>query len=96
METCIEYCEPGWAFVSSDERRWHTRIRKLAEQYPDEMVILKQPEENDGVIYAKFPPRWALIHPPRTRELSDEQREALAERLRQYRENSKTQAGERL
>ena len=82
METCINYCEPGWAFVSSDERKWVNRLRKLAHEKPGECVILKQPEDNEGFIYAKVPQKWVKIAPPRTVELTDEQREALAERVK--------------
>ena len=87
METCIEYCEPGWAYMSSDERRWVNHLRKLAEQHPDECVILKQPEENQGFIYAKFPQKWARVKPPQQRVMSDEKRANLIENLRRYRES---------
>ena len=83
MDTCINYCDPGWAYVSSDERRWISHIRKLADRRPDECVILKEPEENGGFIYAKFPPRWARILPPKEMNLTEEERAKRAERMRQ-------------
>ena len=86
IETCIEYCEPDKAFISSDERRWHTIIRKLAAEHPDECVVLKTPEENGGVIYAKFPPKWVRVKPPREVSISDERREILTKRLQNYRQ----------
>ena len=55
METCFNYCSKDEAFFSSDERMWINRIRKLKEEHPDEVIILKQPEENDGCIYCKLP-----------------------------------------
>lgn len=79
METCINYCEPGFAFISSDERRWINHIRKLQHSYPDECIIIKQPEDNGGFIYAKFPQKWAKVRPPRS--VSEAQRAASAERL---------------
>lgn len=82
METAINYCELDWAYVSSDERRWINHIRKLANARPDEVVILKEPEENGGFIYAKFPPKWARILPPREMNLSNEERARRAEKLR--------------
>ena len=27
---CINYCEPGWAYMSSNEQRWKNKLRKLA------------------------------------------------------------------
>jgi len=81
METCIEYCEPGWAWMSTDERRWINKLRKLAEERPDECVILKQPEDNGGFIYAKFPQKWVRVNPPKVVNLTDEQKAARAEAL---------------
>ena len=81
METCINYCEPGWAYMSSDEHRWKKRLTRLAKEHPDECFIMKKPEENDGFIYAKFPLRWVKIYPPRTFNMTDEQKRAAAERL---------------
>ena len=54
METACSYTD-GWAWFSSDERKWVTRIKKLAEQHPDEVIIKRMPEDNDGCIYAKLP-----------------------------------------
>lgn len=85
METAINYCEPGWAFISSDERRWINKIRKLAEEKPDECIIISQPENNDGFIYAKFPPKWARITPPKEVHLSEAERARRGEMLRQSR-----------
>ena len=84
-ETCINYCEPGWAYMSSDEARWINRIRKLAAKYPDECIIIKQPGDNGGFIYCKFPQKWARVNPPKQVVLSDEERADLGKKLRQYR-----------
>lgn len=88
METSCSYTDQ-WAWFSSDERKWATRIRKLAEQHPDEVVILRTPEENDGCIYAKIPSSWFKIQPKISRNLTDEQRLILRERGRKL--NQKTQ-----
>lgn len=86
MDTCINYCEDnGWAYMSSDERRWINRIRSLAKQYPDECLILKQPEDNGGFIYSKFPQQWARVNPPRRVNMTDEQRDKCRERLERFR-----------
>jgi len=77
MDTCINYCEPGWAFMSSDERRWINRLNKLAETHPDECIILEKPETNNGFIYAKFPIKWARVSPPRQVVMTDEKRANL-------------------
>ena len=82
METCIEYTEPGTAFITSNERKWCTAIKKLAAQHPD-CVILAQPETNNGFIYGKFPSKWLKIKPPREIVMSDEKKAILAEKLRE-------------
>lgn len=88
IETCINYCDPDKAFVSSNERRWITKVQKLAQEHPDEMVILRKPEDNNGVIYARFPAKWARISPPKKIHMTDERRDKLAENLRLYRESA--------
>lgn len=86
METCFNYCDPNTAFFSSDERKWINKIRKLKEQHPDDIVILAEPETNDGCIYCKLPTSWLKIAPKREgRQLSEEERQIAAERLALYR-----------
>lgn len=86
MDTCINYCEDnGWAFMSSDERRWINRIRYLAKNHPDECLILKQPEDNGGFIYSKFPQKWMRVNPPKQLNLTSEQRAQRREMLEQIR-----------
>lgn len=80
METCFEYIDKEDAYFSSDERKWIARIRKLAEKFPDRVTILKQPEENDGCIYARLPQNFMKIAPKTRLNLTDEQRAALRER----------------
>ena len=93
METVINYCALDAAYVSSDEPRWKRRILKLAEKHPDDVMIIRKPEVNDGCIYAKIPVHWIRINPPR--QVSPAARDAGADRLRQYRktqENEKSSA----
>lgn len=84
METCINYCEPGFAFMSSDERRWINAIHKLAKEKPDDVVIINEPDTNGGFIYAKFPQKWVRVRPPRNVSISDERREFLRKNLMKY------------
>lgn len=87
METCINYCNDKKAFVSSDERRWINRVRKLNEEYPEEVRIIRQPEQNDGCIYATVPIKWVRINPPKKMHLTDEQRVQLRERIKHTRKH---------
>lgn len=61
--------------------RFISKIRKLAEKYPDECEIVG--ENKDGSIVAHFPVKWIHISNVK-REMTDEQREAAAERMRSY------------
>ena len=81
METCFNYTEKEHGFFSSDERRYITKIHKLAEKYPEQVRIIAEPENNDGCIYAELPTSWLRIQPPVKRNLTDEQREQIAQRL---------------
>lgn len=83
METQTGYlADDQVLWFSSDERKWITRILKLAEAHPQEVTIKKRPEENDGCIYATMPATWLKISPPAKKDLTDEQRQELAERAR--------------
>lgn len=88
METCIEYTEPGTAFISSDERKWRNAIKKLAATNPA-CVILAEPETNNGTIYAKFPSDWVKIKPKREMAITEEKKAILAENMRRIAENAR-------
>lgn len=82
METCFNYTEKEHGYFSSDERRFITRVRRLAEKYPDKVRIIKQPEENDGCIYCELPTEWFSVRPPVKRNFTDEQRQEMSERMK--------------
>lgn len=86
METCCEYLDDKVMWVSSDQQKIIKRVRKLAELYPDSVTIKRQPEQNDGCIYATMPAEWLKLNPPRKIELTDERKAELSERLRTARE----------
>lgn len=78
METSFSYSGEK-AYFSSDERKWISKIRKLAEKYPDEVRIIALPENNDGCIYVELPTSWLKVQPPIKRELTEEERQELRE-----------------
>ena len=88
METCFNYCDKEHGYFSSDERRYITKIHKLAEKYPEQVRIISEPENNDGCIYCELPTSWLKIQPPRKLDLTDEQREELSVRMAKMREHS--------
>lgn len=81
METCFDYCSREHGFFSSDERKFITKVRKLKEKYPEQVRIIKEPEDNDGCIYCELPVEWFSIRPPKKLNLTDEQKQVLTERL---------------
>lgn len=86
METCIDYTDYDKAVVSTDEAKWHRHLRRLREQYPDQVRIKVEPETNDGNMIAEIPVKWVKIKPPRAVTLTDEQ---IAERVEKMRKSKK-------
>ena len=87
METCFNYTEKEHGYFSSDERRFITKVQKLKEQYPDQVRIIREPEENDGCIYCEMPTEWFTIRVPKKMHFTEEQKEAMKQRLLRSREH---------
>ena len=66
--------------VTFTSQRHITKIRKLAERKPDEVQIVAN---KDGSIYATLPLSYLKFNPPK--DLTEEQKKELAERLKNYR-----------
>ena len=83
-ENCIEFLkDQKRTTVTFSQGRYITRIKKLAEKYPEECEIVainKIPNEGE-VICAHVPTKWIRITPPAVRELTEEQKEELTKRL---------------
>ena len=64
MENVIEFLrDSDTAGVTFSQRRYITKIRKLAEKHPDQVRILA--ENPDGSILARIPVSWIRVGPPR-------------------------------
>ena len=75
-ENVVEWIDNSkTATVTFSQGRYINKIKKLAEQHPEECQISY--ENEDGSIVAHIPVKWVKIMPPRA--LTDEQREALRE-----------------
>ena len=87
-ENAIEfYRDDERATGSFSQGRYISKIKKLAEEYPDECQIVAV--NNDSSIVAHFPVKWIKISANK-REVTEEQRAASRERLMKYRaENGK-------
>lgn len=84
MENVIEFInDQERATVTFSQRRYKSKIKKLAEKYPEECRIIA--ENKDGSICAHIPTKWVKVSPPR--KISDEQKEAARKRMLDYHEN---------
>lgn len=90
MEVNISCCGDK-AFIDSNLPMWKNRIAKWAEDFPEAVSIIAQPENNDGYIYASFPSSWLKKIKP-GKQYSLEERTELAMRLR--RPSGRRQLGE--
>ena len=88
MDTSCSYSD-NRMYVSTDERWLINRLLRFAEQKPDDVTIIKRPEENDGCLYCIVPSNWLKITPPKKCELTEEQKVAMAERMANARNNRK-------
>ena len=85
MDHAIEWTKNGrdaMATVTFPAGRFKTKIEKLAEEHSEEVTIRHR--NKDGSIVATIPVRYIKISAPR--QMSDEQKEVCAERLRAMRE----------
>ena len=81
-ENVIEFLRDSkTATVTFCQGRYVSKIKKLAEEYPEDVQITY--ENPDGSIVAHVPTKWVKVSAPR--KMTEEQREMFAERLAQYR-----------
>lgn len=73
----------GFASISSSEKKFISKIKKLGNKYPNDTKLIENP---DGSVYLQFPIEWIKMpNPPR--QMSEEAREKAAERMRGLRNN---------
>ena len=72
--------------ITTADKTLMTKIRKIAKDN-DEVIIDQEPTvENGGFMLALVPVEYLAFHKHSKREISDEQRQILAERLKKIRE----------
>lgn len=83
QENVIEFIKnESRASVTFTQGKYISKIKKLAEKFPDECQIIS---EKDGVLLAHIPTKWIKINNPKKMELTDEQREIIKKRLERSR-----------
>ena len=90
-ETIINFNEgEDYVSVYTFKKSWQKQMIKLAEEYPDECRVVFRPR-TDGSMEFYCPKSWVKCpKPPRKCNLTDEQKAALAERLKSSRTAEKT------
>lgn len=75
--------------VFTSELKFINQIKKWAQKYPNKVSIIA--ENNDGSILAHVPNEWFnFVGPKKQYNLSQEQREARAARMRELAANKKS------
>ena len=90
-ENCIEFIRGSKvATVTFSQGRFISKVRKLAEKFPDQVEIV---HDSGKTLVAHIPTKAIHISISDQREMSDEQREAASERLKKYHQEKKTANG---
>ena len=79
-ENCIEWMRNSpMATVTFCQGKYITKIKRLAERFPDECEIVA--ENPDGSIMAHIPTKWIKINNTQ-REMTEEEKRLAAERIK--------------
>ena len=86
-ENVIEFLrDQETATLTLSQGRFISKVRKLAEQYPEECKIIA--ENKDGSILAHIPTKWIKINANKV-EVSEETKERGRQNLKAYQESKK-------
>lgn len=84
-EFAISYAEDGVATLTSSIRRYTNKAIALAKAHPNET---KLHINSDGSVYLQFPAEWIKMPSPK-RQMSDENKEKAALRMKKARESKR-------
>lgn len=86
VETSIERIQGDtYCNVYTGERKFVNQLRQLQQDYPDKVQLT---DYGDGTIGAKVPYNWLrFVKPPAKRNFTEEQRQAMGERMKKARES---------
>lgn len=74
------------------------QLHKLAESHPDEVKIIKEAKENEGMMLAHLPKKYVKVsfgEPMPKKELTEEQKAAAAERMKKIQEARRAKLAEK-
>lgn len=95
-ENVIEFLrDQKVATLTLSQKRLIKRVKQLAQKFPEDCKIIK--ENDDGSIYAHIPVKWIKINSSQRqrKEMSDEEREVMKERLEKARQKRKEKQNEK-
>ena len=88
-ENVIEFLrDEKTATVTFCQGRYITKVKELAERYPEDVKITH--ENKDGSIVAHIPTNYITLS-NRSKNLTDEQRQAIADRLNSFKVKGETE-----
>ena len=73
--------------ISTGEQKWRNRLAKLEKEYPDEVKLIAR--NMDGSVFYHIPKSWVKISPPVKRNLTEEQKAELRDRMMAARQAKK-------
>lgn len=80
-EVSFEFCDDNQkACYSSTDPVWIRKILKLAKKYPNDVEIVDYREKESICVH--IPKTWFKVTPPRSVNLTEEQRAAASERAK--------------
>ena len=73
--------------ISTGERKFVNQLKEWVIEYPEDVCLTIN---TDGSAYARVPYDWLrFVKPPTKRNYTEEQRQAMGERMKKARENRK-------
>lgn len=84
-ECCIDWID-GQRTISvtlAKTSKYYRQLKKLIDAGNEDVKVVS---ENDNSIFIHLPAKWLKLSAPKKRNLTDEQRKAMSERLKKARE----------
>lgn len=93
-ETAVEFFgDEKFLTYTTNDRKYVNKLRKQAEDYPDDVQIVSEFE--DGTLVAHLPRKWFVAPKPPVKRapMSEERKDELRDRLAKMREAQKPALG---
>ena len=83
-ETASDYVVgTGYMTFCSNEDKWKRKMRKDAEQFPDEVIITHEPVDSEDCMIIHCPANWFVgYRRPNKKNFTEEQKKQMSERAK--------------